>query len=137
MIMRFNPAPTKLQDTLTRLRRNSIVLEAIDNVGLDLTSSAIRVTDFQVAESGKSLETGVTLKFEKDRAAVFTSVNPALLGILGYAPAVQSVISAGSWPAAGDVISVGLSDKLTATQVTAVQKLDYLLDLHIVPVGLP
>jgi hypothetical protein len=135
MIMRFNPG--KLDDTLVRLRRNSVVLADGGQGGLELTTSAVRVTSFQVAESGKSLETEVTLRFEKDRASVLVSLNPELLKILGYAPGIQSVISSNSWPKAGDLVSVALSDKLTVPQIKSVEDLGWLLDLHVVPVGLP
>lgn len=136
MIIRLPNADSKLPEVLQRLRRNSVVLEQpaeVDTLGL--TSAGVRVRGFEIAENGKSIESKVTLRFEKDRAAVLTSVNPKLAAILGYAPAVPTVITADNWPEQGDMLYVGLSDKLTAPQTKAVEDLDYLLDLHIVPVG--
>jgi hypothetical protein len=139
MIMRLPNAHAKLAETLGRLRRNSIVLEVAEGdpaEAMTLTSAGVRLAAFEVDETGKLLTTPVTLHFEKDRAALFVSVNPALLAILGYTPAVSAVLTAGNW-SDGSPVTVGLSDKLTAAQVKAVEDLEYLLDLHVVPVGLP
>jgi hypothetical protein len=136
MIIRLPSSASKLNEILQRLRRNSVVLEQPDDeAALGLVTSGVRVVTFSVAESGRSLETSVRLRFEKDRAAVLPSVNPALLGILGYSPAIPTVIHAGNWPTAGELLSVGLSDKLTPAQAKQVDDLEYLLDLHVVPVG--
>jgi hypothetical protein len=138
MIMRLPASQSKLQDVLTKLRRNSIVLEQPAEVdALQLTTAAVRVAGFSVGESGKSLETQVALRFEKDRAAILVALNPALLAILGYTPAFPAVLTADSWAAGGDLISVGLSDKLTPAQAKSVSDLEWLLDLHVVVVGLP
>ncbi len=138
MIMRFSNSATKVAENLQRLARNSIVLSQPDGEdGLAMTTAGVRVTAFQVAESGRSLETNVTLRFEKDRAALIVSCNPELLAILGYAPGIQAVVTSESWPKDGDVLAVALSDKLTPAQTKAIEDLEYLLDLHVVVVGLP
>ncbi len=143
MIIRLPASSSKLPEVLQRLRRNSVVIEQPAEVAaLDLTSAGVRVAAFTVAESGKSLETQVTLRFERDRAAVLPALNPALLAILGYHPALPSVITAPAWPpqapgtGAGELLHVALSDKLTAQQTKAIEDLEYLLDLHVVPVGI-
>lgn len=137
MMMRFVPGDGKVSETLVKLRRNSIRLEPAELEDLTLTASCVRVVRFEVAESGKQIETNVRLSFEKNRAGLVLSVNPELLAILGYAPGVPTVVTEDTWPAEGAVLSVPLSDKLTPAQTKAVEDLDYLLNLHVVLVGLP